>query len=343
MAATQSGFTPINQPSPGSMATGSGAGGSGGGGKKPNRAEVTPSHYFDLAWLKTLLIKLRLDSVTLKQIRAACKASDIKNVPAQFKSSDSRRFIESNDSRLRTEYEPTTRKSDHVFNLGPSSNTNYVSGALVQSANGRTLHIGGNACERCQRGSGPFQECVTLTVDGHKFMKGACANCGVGNHYESCSFSDHQPLPRASSQQEPSGPRRMGSSAISSSPPRATQSGSSQHQSYMKVPIPSGINQNTPEGAVAVMNAANQAAMNAARRLAAGGGMGSGRYSTTSGEGGYASAQSQQGSGGGSQRSAGSGGRSGGGSTSGRQQQQQPPSGGSSGQGYSGKGKGRAQ
>jgi hypothetical protein len=46
-------------------------------------------------------------------------------------------------------------------------------------------------CEKCTRGSGRMEKCVTATdLDGNNFFRGACANCRWRNHPNHCSFHE---------------------------------------------------------------------------------------------------------------------------------------------------------
>jgi hypothetical protein len=198
-------------PAPDSIATGQGAGGSGGGGKRPDRPGGPEGHRYDRNWLIALSMccnnrsltcadtfpvqnAIKLDLETLRRIRRALitlyqSDPDLKGAPASLRGRDVRRLIQSNQNALRPTDEVPYRRSGHTFNLRPSGNANYLSSALIHTVPARTVHAGTSACTRCQRGSGPFSECVTLTFDGHEYLKGACTNCGYGNHFEACDFS----------------------------------------------------------------------------------------------------------------------------------------------------------
>lgn len=190
MAATQ-GFTPINTPRARSMATSVRGTRGSSSRKKPNRIQPKKFYYYNNAQLKTLLIKLKLYLTLLKQIRTAYRESDITNIPTQFKSTKSRKFINSDNRRLRTKYELSTRDNKHTFNFSPSSNTNYLPSAFIQAANGRTLYISKRACIKCQRGSSLYKDYITLTINGYRFFKSAYANYGSGNYYKACLFSSY--------------------------------------------------------------------------------------------------------------------------------------------------------
>ena len=110
-------------------------------------------------------------------------------IPAVLSNRDAQTLIRCLDVGAKLAHEPSTRVASRVFNLTSKANTNYFPAAMVQAAEGRTVHSGSEACTSCQNGNGPWVDCVTLSLEGHTYQKGACSNCVYSNHYEHCSFS----------------------------------------------------------------------------------------------------------------------------------------------------------
>lgn len=282
-----------------------------------------------------------MDVETLKKIQEAVLAHGPHGVPPQLRGGDAQYWFSKPDHwQLQLTRDILYRKGGHKFNLAPKSNTNYLASALASASRGRTIHEGALACSSCRKNNGPFSLCITMRFDDHDLLKGACTNCASGNNFARCDHSGHVAVPRrqTESSEVSSSPRRPGSSASGSG-----MTGTSQR--YVKMAIPEGIDQNTPEGAMRIAALLAQRQAEAMNRAAQGRGMGSQRLNTASSPsgGGQTGSPAGPGSGSGSRGAADPSPRGGGpgprGGRSGSGGGGASPSGGSGPRG--GKGKGR--